>query len=34
MTTDTNAIAIYIAGLECSKAKYRECPADNDVYRE
>jgi len=25
ITTDTNAIAIYIAGLECSKAEYPEC---------
>jgi len=33
ITTDINAIAIYIADLECSKAKYPECPADNDIYR-
>jgi len=31
--TDTNAIAIYIAGLEWSKAKYPECPAAHDIYR-
>jgi len=31
--TDTNAIAIYIAGLEYKMAKYPECPADNDIYR-
>ena len=33
ITTDINAIAIYIAGLDSSKAKYPECPADNDIYR-
>ena len=33
ITTDTNAIAIYIAGLECSEAKYPECPAAYDTYR-
>jgi len=31
--TDTNTIAIYIAGQECSKAKYPECPAAYDSYR-
>jgi len=29
----TNAITIYIADLECSKAKYPECLAGNDIYR-
>ena len=33
ITTDINAIAIYIADLECSKAKCPECPADNDIYK-
>jgi len=23
----------YIADLECSKAKYPECPTDSDIYR-
>jgi len=27
-----NAIAIYIADLECSKVKYPECPADNEKF--
>jgi len=31
ITTDTNAIAIYIAGLECSKGEYLECPTANDL---
>ena len=31
ITTDINAIAIYITDLEYSKAKYPECPADNDI---
>ena len=34
ITTDTNAIAIYIAGLECSKAEYPECPAANNLFIE
>ena len=34
MTTNTNAIAIYIAGLECSKAKHPECPAAYDLFIE
>jgi len=32
ITTDINAIAIYIADLERSTAKYLVCPADNDIY--
>jgi len=35
ITTDTNAIVISIAGLECSKAEYYpECPAANDLFIE
>jgi len=30
----THTIGIYIAGLECSKAKYPERPADNDLFIE
>jgi len=29
-----NAIGIYIAGLECAKAKYPEWPAANDLFIE
>jgi len=34
ITTDTNTVAIYIAGLECSTAEYPECPAANDLFVE
>jgi len=34
ITTDTNAIVIYIASPGCSNAKYPECPATNDPFIE
>lgn len=34
ITTDIKTIAIYIAGLKCSKAKYPECSAANDLFIE